>query len=156
MRIPEAELIRGEITLRELGLPNDVRMTKKSLIRWLALSAGFISPNESRRTMLELLEAMLYFTYARGADPDIHEIVERISTAGGKTNEKALRYHLLQLRRAGFLERVKGRYRFVVAPTAEKGDLTASFEHVCRARAEAPLPKIKDALKSLKGMYKKE
>ena len=156
MQIPEAELIRGELLLRDLGLPNNVKMTKKSLIRWVALAAGLISPNESRRTMLELLEAMFYFNFSRGTDPDIHEITERINSTGGKTNEKALRYHLLQLRRAGFLERVKGGYRFTVAPTAEKGDVMSSFEHVCRTRAELSLTKIKEALKLLKGMHKKE
>lgn len=156
MRLPEAELIRSELTLRELGLPSEVRMTKKSLIRWLALAAGFISPNESRRTMLELLEALFYFQFSRGLDPDIHEITERINASGGKTNEKALRYHLLQLRRAGFLERSRGKYRFALAPNAEKGDVMSSFEYNCRARSELVISKIKEALKILKGMHKKE
>ena len=38
--IPESRLIRSEITIRDMALPEDVLLARKSLIRWIALSLG--------------------------------------------------------------------------------------------------------------------
>ena len=46
--IPEAELIRKEVILRKMDFPSNISLTKNSLLRWCALSTGFISPKESR------------------------------------------------------------------------------------------------------------
>ena len=40
--LPEAGLVRKTITLREMDLPPEVKLTKKSLLRWFALSTGLI------------------------------------------------------------------------------------------------------------------
>jgi hypothetical protein len=153
MALPEAKLIRGELVLRDMMLTNDVKMTKKSLVRWLALALGMISPNESRAAVLEILDALLYFQF-RCADPSVPEILERIEKNGGKVGEKALRYHLWQLRKDGWLERSKGKYRFFVPPLADRSDVAASIDAVARSRSELAMAKVKEALKSLKHSYK--
>ena len=59
--IPESKLIKSELTIRELALPEDVLLARKSLIRWVALSLGMIHPNESRRLLLDILEVLFEF-----------------------------------------------------------------------------------------------
>ena len=81
MEMPESALIRGECLVRELQLNEEVRLTRKGLVRWLALSLGLISPHESRAGLLEVLEALFFFHYAKkhgDADPDIHQILSKI------------------------------------------------------------------------------
>jgi len=151
--IPESRLIRGELTLRDMMLTSDVRMTRRSLVRWLALAIGLISPNESRTAVLDVFDALLFFQF-RGKDPSVPEILERIGKNGGKVGEKALRYHLWQMRKKGWLERSAGRYRFFVPPLADRHDVSGSIEAVARGRSELALAKVREALKSLKHSYK--
>jgi len=154
--IPEAALIQNEFIIRDMQLSKEVRMTKKSLIRWLALSMGLISPNESRRMMLAILEALFFFQFSEEKDPDIHEITTYIKNElkQEKANEKAIRYHLSQLRKAEILDRVKGKYRFSISPLSEKGDLASAFEYNYKNRADVAFAKIQEALKILKKMHR--
>lgn len=153
MGMPEAKLIRSETTIRDMQLTEEVKMTKNSLVRWLALATGLISPNESRRTMISLLEALLYFSF-KGEEPDVQELLERINKGEHKTNEKALRYHLLVLKNRGLLERGKGKYRFAVPPSASDNEVATSFEHVYRNRSEQAFGRIRESLAVLKRMYR--
>ena len=153
MEMPESELIRGECLVRELQLREDVRLTRKGLVRWLALSLGLISPKESRTGLLEVLEALLFFHYRRRetkCDPDIHQLLEKIKEIRkGEPNPKAVRYHLLQLKRLGIIETKKRRYRFVLAPMQEDEDLAESLSHVYRQRMDAAFEKMRRALSLL-------
>ncbi|MEM3030871.1 MAG: hypothetical protein QXH27_04005 [Candidatus Micrarchaeia archaeon] len=153
LAIPEARLIQGEVTLRDLSLTQDVRMTRKSLVRWIALAAGLISPNESRKTLIDLLEVLFAFQLGEGRDPDIHDIMDGMRKLNDRHQEKAVRYHLFQLKRKGFLSRVRGKYFFTIPPFSEKDDVAASFEHVLKSRSEVALAKLREALRSLKGLY---
>ncbi len=149
--MPEAKLIRSETVIRDMQLTEEVKMTRNSLVRWLALATGLISPNESRRNMIALLDALLYFSF-EDREPDIHELVEKINESGGKTNEKALRYHLLVLKKRGLIERGKGKYRFSVPPSAPDREVATSFEQVYRKRSEESFARIREALSILKRM----
>ncbi|HIH21332.1 MAG TPA: hypothetical protein HA222_01560, partial [Candidatus Diapherotrites archaeon] len=40
---PEAELVRRVFVVREMDLPPQVLLTKRSLLRWFALASGMIS-----------------------------------------------------------------------------------------------------------------
>ncbi|MFH0817860.1 MAG: hypothetical protein V1909_04465 [Candidatus Micrarchaeota archaeon] len=151
--MPEAKLIRSETLIREMQLTEEVKMTRNSLVRWLALATGLISPNESRRNMIFLLDALLYFSF-EGKEPDVHELVERINENGGKTNEKALRYHLLVLKKKGLLDRSRGKYKFAVPPTAPDREVATSFEYVYRKRSEESFARVREAISILKRMSK--
>lgn len=157
MEIPEAELILSETTLRDLQLTREVKLAKKSLVRWLALACGLISPRESRRTLIDLLEALIELQVKGEIDPEVPEIIEKMAEIDEKyrEKEKAIRYHLLQLQKIGLLERSKGKYRFSVAPFAEKKDVAASFEHVFKRKIEVSLAKIREALRQLEHLYGK-
>ncbi|VVC04771.1 Uncharacterised protein [Candidatus Burarchaeum australiense] len=153
MALPESKLIRGELVLRDMQLTSEVRVTRNSLVRWLALAIGLISPNESRTAVVDTLDALLYFQF-KGVSPTVPELLEWLNSKDRKVSEKALRYHLWQLKKNGWLERSKGKYRFFVPPLADRHDVAASIESVVRSRSEISLAKVKEALKSLKQAYK--
>jgi hypothetical protein len=157
MGMPESELIRGECLVRELQLSEEVKLTRKGLVRYLALSLGLISPHESRTGLLEVLEALLFFHYQRKetrADPDIHQILEKVrQIRKDEPNPKAVRYHLLQLKRLGIIETKKRRYRFVLSPMQENDDLSSGLAHVYRQRLDASFEKIKKALSMLEHSF---
>ena len=153
MAMPEAELIRGECLVRDLQFNEDVKLTRKGLVRWLALSLGLISPHESRTGLLEVLEALLYFHFRRReskSDPDIHAILAKIKEIKkAEPNPKAVRYHLLQLKKLGIVETKKRKYRFVLAPLQENDDLSVGLSHVYRQRMDSGFEKMKKALSLL-------
>ncbi len=150
MEMPESQLIRAECLVRELQLNEDVKLTKKGLVRWLALSLGLISPKESRTGLLEVLEALLFFHYEKRethTEPDIHSILDKIrEIKKGEPNPKAVRYHLLQLKKLGIIETKKRKYRFALAPMQENDDLYASLAHVYRQKMDSSFEKIRRAL----------
>jgi DNA-binding transcriptional ArsR family regulator len=153
MTIPESHLIRQEHIIRDMLFTSDVKLTRKSLIRWIALSLGLISPNETRTLMLDLLEALFHF-HVKGDEPDITAIVEEINKKREeKTNPKAVRYHLLQLKNRGLIERKAGRYAFVLSPFSEGRDLSTSIEYTYKQNVETAFEKIKAALKALERTY---
>ena len=108
--INEAKFIEREITLRNMSLTKEVMETRRSLIRWLALALGVINPGESRQQMLPVLDAVLHFQFNQKRDPKVEELMEYINKHWGQINEKTLRYHLLQLKKAKIVANSKGRY----------------------------------------------
>lgn len=153
MQMPESELIRGECLVRDLQFNEDVKLTRKGLVRWVALSLGLISPHETRAGLLEVLEALLYFHFRRReekSDPDIHQILAKIKEIKkSEPNPKAVRYHLLQLKKLGLIETKKRKYRFVLAPLQENDDLAAGLAYVYRQRVDSTFEKMKKALSLL-------
>ncbi|MEK6981942.1 MAG: hypothetical protein AABX38_03345 [Candidatus Micrarchaeota archaeon] len=112
--IPEAKLIRNELIIREMSLPEDVKLARKSLIRWIALSLGLIYPNETRQLLLEILDALFYF-HAKKEQPTTEQIIAKLDE--GKTEEdkvypKAVYYHILKLKEMGLIDRKKGKIFF--------------------------------------------
>jgi hypothetical protein len=151
--MPESELIRGECLVRDLQFNEDVKLTRKGLVRWVALSLGLISPHETRAGLLEVLEALLYFHFRRResrSDPDIHQLLAKIKEIKkSEPNPKAVRYHLLQLKKLGLIETKKRKYRFVLAPLQENDDLAAGLAYVYRQRVDSSFEKMKKALSLL-------
>jgi hypothetical protein len=156
MEMPESQLIRGECLVRELQFNEDVKMTRKSLVRYLALSLGLISRNESRTGLLEVLEALLFFHYEKRetrTDPDIYQILEKVGEIRKQEpNPKAVRYHLLELKKLGIIEAKKRKYRFVLAPLQENDDLAAALSYAYRQKLDSSFEKIRRALSSLEKM----
>ena len=108
--IPESRLIKSEITLRELALPDDILLAKKSLIRWVALSLGMILPNESRTLILDIIDVLFEF-HVKNEKPTTKDIIAMLEKkTKKKQNPKAVYYHLQRLKDAGIITRKKGRY----------------------------------------------
>jgi len=148
--IPESRLIRSEIIIREMALPHDVLLARKSLVRWIALSLGLILPNESRTLLLDVLDTLLYF-HVKKEMPTTRDILSRLGTESGKPpNPKAVYYHLLRLKEAGLISRKKGRYYF----SEEEGrGLPDLFKDLYLRRADGAFNNIGLALKKLEDSY---
>ncbi len=156
MGLPEATLIRQEHIIRDLQLTTDVKMTKKSLVRYLALSLGLIAPGESRTLMLDIFEAFLSAHFTQ-TPMDIHQLIEKIADIQDKRpdeiNPKAVRYHTLELKKKGIIEKKDGKYRFSTPPMAEDDDLGSALEYVYLQNAKTTFEKIKLAVATLKTMH---
>jgi DNA-binding transcriptional ArsR family regulator len=151
---PERELIRKTFTLREMDLPPNVLMTKKGMIRWFALSFGLISERESRDTILEVLEILFHYSFARGEGADAEEVLARLESKGIKVSDKLVRYHLKRLADLGLFEKKGRRYRFAAAPEAERDDAAAGFRHGAGKNVEASLDRIAGVVERIAGSYK--
>jgi DNA-binding PadR family transcriptional regulator len=149
--IPESRLIKSELTIRELSLPDDVLLARKSLIRWVALSLGMILPNESRTLILDIMDVMFEY-HVRGESPTTKDIIATMEKrANEKQNPKAVYYHLQRLKDAGIIRRKKGRY------TLGEGDgknLSEILKEVYMRKADSAFSNIGVALEKLEGKYR--
>ncbi|MBI5884771.1 hypothetical protein HZB89_01590, partial [archaeon] len=73
-KLPEADLCRSTFIIRDLDLPPETASTKKSLLRWFCLSAGLLSENESRTTMLDVLDALFYYQFSKNMQPSTLQV----------------------------------------------------------------------------------
>jgi len=166
--IPESRLIKSELIIRDMSLPNDVLLARKSLVRWIALSLGLILPNESRTLLLGVLDALLYF-HVKKEMPTTADILSRLSSEnheagksassfqspaglqnGKPANPKAVYYHLLRLKESGLISRKKGRYYF----SEEEGrNLPELFRELYLRKADGAFSNISLALKKLEDSY---
>ncbi|MFH1306317.1 MAG: hypothetical protein ABIH83_01510 [Candidatus Micrarchaeota archaeon] len=155
MSLPESNLIRQEHIVRDMQLLGEVKLTRRGLIRYLALSLGLISPNETRTLMLDILEGLLK-AHFEGEEPDIHKIMKLINEVRGKDKPagiKAVRYHLHQLKEKGILTRKAGKYKFSLSPMAENNDLGEALEYLYLTNTKNAFEKVKKAANTLKTMY---
>jgi DNA-binding transcriptional ArsR family regulator len=147
--IPESRLIRSELTIRELALPQEVLLARKSLVRWVALSLGMIHPNESRKLLLDILEALFEF-HVKDSPPTTKDILARLSEKG-QMSPKAVYYHLQRLKDMGILTRKKGRYYL---GDGEKTSLKDIFRDFYMRKADNAFSNIATALEKLEGSYR--
>lgn len=151
MEINESGLIENELTLRDLRITKEVTETRRSIVRWLALALGIISPGESRLTAVSVLDAMLYFQFSEKKDPSVEEISEYITRSWGPINEKTLRYHLLQMKKTNILNNSKGRY-FLIAPSiGDRYDPDIWVGNYLDSQVNPIKNKLKVAMRELKG-----
>lgn len=151
MEVNESKLIERELTLRNLRITKEVVETRRSLIRWLALSLGVISPGESRLSAISVLDAVLYFQFTEKKDPTVEELMAYIANAWGAMNEKTLRYHLLQLKKASMVDNSKGRYFLTMPEVGDRYDSGLWVTNYLDSQVNPIKDKIMAALKELKG-----
>ncbi len=156
MEFPEAELIRKTFTLRQMDLPPNIQFTRKSLIRWFALSIGLITEKESRSTILGVLDAVFFFNFSKKHNPTTVEIQELLSERKTPVSDKLLRYHLKRMIQIGLIERKKLKYHFVSSPYAEKHDYRAGFNHHIASSVQKSLSEIENVLGKLVDNYQAE
>ena len=153
MGFPESELIKNEIVLRDLKISQDVLLSKKAMIRWLALSLGLISPNETRTLMLDVFEVLLYFHF-KVKNPDMHQILDKLEKKKKEEpNPKAVRYHLLQLKNKEIINSKQRKYFFITGSLPEDSDLHSSLENIYNKKMESSFKQIEKVLKALKRSY---
>ncbi len=150
MDMNESSLIENELTLRNLRITKEVTETRRSIVRWLALSMGLISPGESRLTAVSVLDALLYFQFSERRDPSVEEISDYIKGSWGPVNEKTLRYHLLQMKNANVLDNSKGKYFLVMPQIGERYDPDAWAANYVDSQVHPIKEKLRAAMKELK------
>jgi hypothetical protein len=105
-----------------MRLTNEVLETRRSAIRWLALSLGIINPGESRLSSLAVLDSLVHFQFVRNSEPTVKDLVDYINTNWEEINEKTLRYHLLRMKKMGYVENSGGRFYFRPPDTGDRYD----------------------------------
>jgi len=154
--LPEASLIRNTFVLRIMDLPPNIRLTKRSLLRWFALSFGLLSENESRTTVLEVLDSLFYLCLSRKMQPTTIEIQNYIKQKHSRAiSEKLLRYHLNRVISSGLLLRKKQRYSFNPSPYAERDDLKAAFNFHVSNVLQKNLSELEEVFHQISESYKK-
>ncbi|MDE1834456.1 MAG: hypothetical protein KGH64_03910 [Candidatus Micrarchaeota archaeon] len=122
MELNEASLIESEVTIRNLRLPTEVLETRRAAIRWLALSLGIINPGESRMSSLAVLDALVQFQFVKNADPTVKDMTDYINANWEQINEKTLRYHLLRMKKMGYVDNSGGKFYFKPPGTGDRFD----------------------------------
>jgi hypothetical protein len=154
--LPESELVRKTFTIKRMDLPPSVQMTRRSLLRWFALSFGLISEKESRDTVLQVLDSLFFFLLKSGRAPTTLDIRERIKSKYKKdVSEKLLRYHLNRLISLELLKRKSNRHFLNSSPYAEKGDVVESFNYWIKQPVDDSLDDIARVLGKLSDSYKR-
>ena len=153
---PESELVRKTFTLKKMDLPPSVQLTKRSLIRWFALSFGLISEKESRDTVLNVLDALFHFLLAKKQNPSTLDIQAYIDGKyHQKISEKLLRYHLNRLIAIELLQRKQNRYFLNNSPVSEPNNLVESFNFWVKKPVNESLNDIEKVLGKISDSYKK-
>jgi len=155
--LPESSLVRKTFIIRAMDLPPNVKLTRRSMLRWFALAFGLISEKESRTTVLDVLDALFYLNLSRNANSSVPEIRAYIKKKHSKDiSEKLLRYHLNRIKETDLLVRKKQEFLFNPAPFAERDDLKASFNHYISKSISATLSNLEDVFSELASGYKKK
>jgi hypothetical protein len=150
MKVNEAKLIERELTLRNLQMTKEVMETRRSIVRWLALSLGVISPGETRLSAVSVLDAILYFQFTDRKDPTVPELLEYIGNSWGVINEKTLRYHLLQLKKATIINNEKGKYFLIKPDIGDKYDADSWIKNYLDMQIGPIRDKVTIAIKALR------
>src|SRR5271157_2542012 len=148
--LSESGLIEKEVTLRNLRLTKEVLETRRSIVRWLALSLGVLNPGESRLGAVSVLDALVHYRFVEKTAPDVGQLMVYIGKNWEEINEKTLRYHLLRMKRMGLVENSQGKFYLKPPSTGDGSDAytwaMGLYEKDYREIAE----KIGDAIKELK------
>lgn len=150
MELSEAELIESELTIRNLRLSKEVLDTRRSAVRWLALSLGILNPGESRLSSLAVLDSLVYYQFLKKQDPTVKELTEYINKNWEPINEKTLRYHLLRMKKMGFVENEQGKFYFKPPAIGERFDAYSWSAGVFESFYKEIAGKVGEVVKDLK------
>ena len=153
---PESSLVRKTFVIRQMDLPPSVKLTKRSMLRWFALSFGLISSGESRSTVLLVLDSLFSLLLSSKQNPSTTDIQHYIKEKfQKKISEKLIRYHLNRLIESGLLVRKKARYFLNNNPYAEPNSLKESFSYWIKQPVNNGMTDIEGVLSSISDSYKK-
>jgi len=153
---PEAGLVRKTFIIKKMDLPPSVQLTKRSLLRWFALSFGLLSEQESRDTVLNVLDALFFFLLGKKQNPSTLELQSYISEKyHKKISEKLLRYHLNRLIALELLQRKSNRYFLNNSPSAEPNNIVESFNYWVKEQVNESMDDIAKVLSKIAGNYGK-
>jgi DNA-binding transcriptional ArsR family regulator len=148
--LSESELIDKEVTLRNMRLTKEVLETRRSIVRWLALSLGVINPGESRLSSVAVLDALINFQFVKRSDPSVSELAEYITKNWEPINEKTLRYHLLRMKKTGLVENSQGKFYLKPPAVGDKYDALTWATALYESDYKEIASKINEAIRELR------
>ncbi len=148
--LSESELIDKELTLRNMRLTKEVLETRRSIVRWLALSLGVLNPGESRLSSVAVLDALINFQFVRRTDPSVNDLMEYINKNWETINEKTLRYHLLRMKNMGLVENSEGKFYLKRPKVGDMYDAQTWAMGLYENDYKEIASKVSDAIKELK------
>jgi len=156
--IPEAELVRKEFFVRKMDYPSSVELTKNSLLRWVCLSLGLISKNESRDKGIIIIDAFLTLIFTKKINPTTQDVQEYIKEKTKvEFSEKLIRYHINRLIELNLFERKNNKYYLNPSSTSEnRKSLSESYDHWVKKEIEKDLVVTKNALLKLQNSYERK
>ncbi|MBS3060520.1 MAG: hypothetical protein J4432_03360 [DPANN group archaeon] len=159
--MPESEHVMRTFVIRDMELPRDVLLTKQSLLRWIALSLGIISENETRNTILPILDALLHFQVKEQKPASARQVKEYLDSHGwgmrdkigleSRVTEKAISYHLSKLVDRGILQQDKRKYSFARDP--ENPDIAGFIDFYVKTNTGKSISRAKRAFEELRNLY---
>jgi DNA-binding transcriptional ArsR family regulator len=142
--IPESKYIKSEITIRDMAIDSSVKLSRESLVRWLALSLGLIGENETRTNILPLLDVMID-AHLAGNGLELPEIFNKVNKKA-EMDDKTVYYHLGRLKKAGFISKKENKYYF---GDGFERDLNRIIENAYRSRIDNSFLSVREAINSL-------
>jgi DNA-binding transcriptional ArsR family regulator len=142
--IPESRYIKSEITIRDMAIDSSVKLSRESLVRWLALSLGLIGENETRTNILPLLDVMID-AHLSGNGLELPDIYNKVNKKV-EMDDKTVYYHLGRLKKAGLISKKETKYYF--GDGFEK-DLNMIIENAYRTRIDNSFLSVREAINSL-------
>lgn len=153
---PEKDLVQKSFLLRKLDFPPSIKMTKKSLLRWIALSIGIVSENESRSSGLSVLDSLFYLLFVKKIPATVQEISALVEKRSGKKiSSRLIYYHLSYLSEIGLIRKTKNGFVFNYSPSADVNDIKAGLHHNLKSELEAIVEQVSLALEELSHSYNK-
>lgn len=153
---PEAHLVRKTFILRKMDLPPEVLMTKRSLLRWFALSFGLISEKESRSTVIDVLDVLFAALISKKINPSTIDLQNAFfEKTSKKISEKLMRYHLNRLIKMNLLHRKRNKYYINNNPYAETGNLKESFSYWIKNPINEAMTDLENVLEKMQQNYTK-
>ncbi|MDO8428363.1 MAG: hypothetical protein Q7S92_04065 [Candidatus Diapherotrites archaeon] len=157
MEVPESSLIRKTLVLREMDLPPQIQLTKRSMLRWFALSFGLLNEQESRVTVLHILDSLFYFLFTEKKNPSTLELQAFMKNQFSITvSEKLIRYHLNKLIDLHLLHRKQNKYHINNHPYADRDDFVACFDYWIKQSTERSLANIQTVVARIVDNYKSQ
>ncbi len=154
MEHPESNLIRKEWIVRQMDLPPEVKMTRRSLLRWFALSTGLISPKESRSTILSVLDGLFILLLSKKQNPTTLELQAFLKEKNNVAiSEKLLLYHLKRLIDLNLIVRKRKRYFLNPTPSGAPDDLSATLNHWMVKQLALSLQEVESVSRQLGESY---
>ncbi len=137
------KLVLNTITVREMGLPSDVKLSKEALAEWLAMALGLSRTKERRKTASHLLAILI--ESAKVQQPLTFEEIHLKLRKKEDVDAKTLYYHLNKLQQLGVVKR-KGKH-YTLGDGFERNAYRV-FEETYRKIFERAFERIKEAFDS--------
>lgn len=147
---PESEYVRRSFTVRDLRFPSEVKLTKNALLRWYALSLGLMSADETRNTIIPVLDTFFTFQLTDGRAVTIADIADK-----SKQPEKSVRYHMNKLVDTGLVDCQKRRYSFKLDSFSDEINLRKSFQEHFAKEVVQTMKNAEHGIEELQRVYKK-